>query len=219
MNRQPNSLKFWSGILAVLAGLGFWLLPRRSAQPNQEWPALARTNLVFHENRWHFLPQTNGIQGGRLPFGAPYTGWMLDYSPNGLLLSRAAVSNGLLNGVTEGFYTNGLLQIREHYKNSLAHGLRQKWHENGQLKSEATIVEGKLEGSFRSWHENGQLAERIEMKDGNPDGKAWAFYPSGFAKAETEVHAGKIIAQTTWEDGQNPPPADIASRAAEPNPR
>ncbi len=205
--------------LAVLAGLGLWLVQRQSPQPNREWPSVARTNLAFHEGRWCLLPRTDVSPELRVPLGVPYTGWMLDYYPSGLLLSRAAVSNGLLNGVTEGFYTNGQLQIREQYKNSLAHGRRQKWYENGQLKSEATIVEGRLEGPFYSWHENGQLAEKIEMKGGSPDGEAWAFYASGFAKAETHVRAGRILNQTTWEDGQHPGSVDSASRSQEQSPQ
>jgi len=178
--------------MLVAVALGAYVLTHsRPPQKARELPVVARTDLLFQAGRWFQLPETNA-----------FTGWMVESYLDGSLRSRATVSNGLLNGISEGFYTNGQVQIREYYKDSLADGLRQKWYENGQKKSEAVIVVGKLEGTFRSWHENGQLAEQIEMKQGNPDGEAWAFYRSGFVKAETQVRAGKVLAQKSWEDGE-----------------
>lgn len=183
----------WTLAALALAALGTLCLRRPAPQQSAaEPPAVSRTNLLLLEGRWFQLPQTN-----------LFTGYLVEHYPDGSLLSRSAVSNGLLNGVSEGWYTNGQIQIREHYQDSVADGSRQKWHENGQPKSEAMVVQGKLEGTFRSWHENGQLAEKIEMKRGNPDGPAWAFYPSGFVKAETKVRDGQVVAQQSWEDGQH----------------
>jgi hypothetical protein len=181
------------GLIAL--GIGVWVLTRARPQPKTvELPVAARSSLLFSDGRWYELPQTN-----------LFTGWMVEYFPDGGQCFRAAVSNGLLNGVSEGWYTNGQIQIREFYKDSIADGPRQKWHENGQLKSEATIVAGQVEGEFQSWHENGQLAERIQMRHGVPDGEAWGFYASGFARAKTSAHAGQILAQTTWADGEHRP--------------
>jgi antitoxin component YwqK of YwqJK toxin-antitoxin module len=149
----------------LVACLGAYVLTRTHPPPTAlALPEVARTNLTFQSGRWLQPPDTNG-----------FTGWIVEYYPDGSPRSRAMVSNGLLHGVSEGYYPNGQVQIREHYQESVADGLRQKWYENGQKKAEAMIVAGKLEGTFRSWHENGQLAERIEMKNGNPDGQAWAF--------------------------------------------
>jgi len=158
-------------------------------------PDVLRQSLTLREGHWYRIGETN-----------PFTGSMADYYPNGAPLFRSAVSNGLLNGVSEGWYTNGQVQIRELYKDSVADGLREKWHENGQRKSEATIVQGKLEGPFRSWHDNGQLAEKMELVKGQPEGEAWAYYSSGFAKARTEVRAGQVLVQKSWEDAQYQPP-------------
>jgi antitoxin component YwqK of YwqJK toxin-antitoxin module len=68
----------------------------------------------------------------------------------------------------------------------------------------ATIADGKVNGTFRSWHNNGHLSEQIEMKLGKADGIAWAWYPSGFVKAETTVRDGQILSQKTWKDGERP---------------
>jgi hypothetical protein len=193
-NRGPRRLRWlgWASLVLAVVAVGGWVLTRPHSQPKAlALPVVARANLVFCEGRWFQLPKTN-----------LFTGWMVAFYPDGALCSRSAVSNGLLNGVSEGWYTNGQVQIRECYKDSLADGLRQKWYENGQLKSEAMIAQGKLEGTFRSWHENGRLAEEIEMKQGKPEGEAWAFYSSGFLKAETKVSAGKVLARKFWEDGE-----------------
>lgn len=193
---------------ALLAGLTFaiiggacWMAwrPVRTA-PTVVDAEVLRQNLALRDGRWYRTGQTN-----------PFTGCMADYYPNGARMFRAAVSNGLLNGVSEGWYTNGQVQIRETYKDSVADGLREKWYENGQRKSEAMITQGKLEGPFRSWHENGQLSEKIELVQGQPEGEAWAFYSSGFAKARTEVRAGQVLDQKSWEDGQYQPPGALDS--------
>lgn len=176
----------------VLIAVGGWLWTRpRMQHDSPERSVVARTNLVFSAGRWYQPPGSNA-----------FTGVMVEFYPDGTLSSRTAVSNGLLNGISEGWYTNGQPQIRECYKASVADGLRSKWYSNGQLKSEATIVRGKLEGTFRSWHENGQLAERIEMVEGNPSGEAWAFYRSGFVRSRTALRAGQVLARESWEDGE-----------------
>jgi hypothetical protein len=190
------------GVVFILAPavivVGWLLRPHPTQKAITEIPAAERKNLIFKEGCWFQLPGTNA-----------FTGRMVEYYPDQVLCSRSAISNGLLNGVSEGWYTNGQLQIREHYQGSVANGLRQKWYENGQLKSEVMIVDGRLEGTFRSWHENGRLAEQIEMKHGQPDGEALAFYRSGFVKAETRVVAGKVLNQRTWDDGQHQPASGV----------
>jgi antitoxin component YwqK of YwqJK toxin-antitoxin module len=154
-------------------------------------PEIARRELVQIDGRRFQAGHTN-----------PFTGIMVDRSPDGSPLLRCEISNGLLNGVCEGWYTNGQMQVREHFKNGVSHGLREKWHENGARLSQASIVEGKVTGTFQSWHDNGQLAERIEMKLGKAEGTAWAYYPSGFLKAETTVHEGDVLDRKVWKDGE-----------------
>jgi hypothetical protein len=193
-NRGPRRLRWlaWASLMLAVVALGGWALTRPQSQPRtMELIAVARTNLMFYQGRWYQLPETNA-----------FTGWMVEYYPSGSLQSRASVSKGLLNGVSEGWYTNGQMQVREHYKDGISDGLREKWHVNGLKLSQAMIVEGKVTGTFQSWHDNGQLAEQINMKLGQADGTAWAYYPSGFLKAETTVHDGQVLNQKTWNDGE-----------------
>lgn len=182
----------WVTLVLVVVFGGFVLVHLHQPHKTEVLPVVARTDLLFQNGLWFRHSDTN-----------VFTGWMVETYPDGSLCSRAAVTNGLLNGLSEGYYTNGQIQIREYYQDSVADGLREKWYENGQKKSEAMIIAGKLQGTFRSWHENGQLAEQIEMKQGNPDGEAWAFYGSGFVKAQTQVQDGRVLARKIWDDGEH----------------
>ena len=188
---SPLILVLLAVVLLGSAGLIVLHLTRHASKPTVVVTEVSRRDLTLHDGRWFRAGSTG-----------PYTGWMTDQYPDGTSLFRSAVSNGMLNGLSQGWYTNGQLQIQEFFQNNLSHGLRQKWYSNGRLMSEATIVEGKLEGTFRRWHENGQLAEQIEMKNDKPDGLARAFYPSGFPHFETEVRAGVVVARHTHQDGE-----------------
>jgi antitoxin component YwqK of YwqJK toxin-antitoxin module len=92
--------------------------------------------------------------------------------------------------------------VREHFKDGVSNGLREKWYENSTRLSQAMIVDGKVTGTFRSWHDNDKIAEQIKMKLGIPDGVAWAYYPSGFVKAETTVREGQVLSRKAWKDGE-----------------
>ncbi len=189
--RRPRGFG-WVGLGVGLAIVAGWAVLRHR-QPTliTDTAVVARTNLAFRDGRWFQLAGTNA-----------FTGWMVEYYPNGSLCSRTAVSNGMLNGVAEGWYTNRQLQVREHFKDGVSDGMREKWHQNGAKSSEATIVQGKITGTFRSWHDNGQLAEQIDMNLGQPDGIAWAYYPSGWLKAQTTVRHGQVLDRKVWSDGE-----------------
>ena len=138
--------------------------------------------------------------------GAPerFTGWMVERQAGGALKSRSWIANGVLNGVSEGWYTNGVLQIREHYVEGASQGLVTRWRPDGTKVSEGTAERGKLEGVFRRWHPNGQLAEEVLLKTGEPHGLSRAWFPSGSLKSEVEMDHGKVMTNRFWKDGENP---------------
>lgn len=132
-----------------------------------------------------------------------FTGFLLTTYDDGALKSRSAVSNGLPQGLSEGWHTNGQQQVEEYFHAGLSHGLRSKWHENGRLLSKVMIMEGKLEGTFQQWHPDGTLAEQVELKAGVPDGISRAYYPSGFLKSEVHLREGEVLDQEFWKDGEH----------------
>lgn len=133
---------------------------------------------------------------------AAFHGVMVERYPDGKTKSRSEIIDGLMDGVSEGYFTNGQMQVRELFRGGVSHGLRTKWHENGQKASEATVVQGKIDGTFQRWHEDGKLAEQIEMKEGNPHGTSRAWFPSGSLKAQARLENGNVLEQKFYKDGE-----------------
>lgn len=151
----------------------------------------ARTNLVLADGRWRVKEGTN-----------LFTGLLLEHHPDGTLRSRSMVVNGLLHGLSEGWYTNGQAQVSEQFQEGVSHGLRTKWYPDGARQSEAAIVDGKLHGTFRRWHENGTLSEQVEFVGGQPQGVSVSYFPSGCLKARVELKNARPIRQEFWKDGE-----------------
>ena len=184
--------------IAFLAGVAllvwFWVDAARKKVPLAPAPVLvevARTNLELRPNGWFPKGQTN-----------PFSGVLVDYYSGGQLMSRSVVSNGLLEGRSEGWYTNGQLQVQETYRANFSDGLRTRWYANGRKLSEAPVVRGQISGLYRRWYADGKLAEEIPMKDGQIDGEGRAYYESGFVKAAVKYQAGKAVEQKMWKDGE-----------------
>jgi len=183
-------------LLAAVAGLLFVLL-NRSGPPASRLtkpagpPELDRTKLVLTEGRLRVKDSA-----------APFTGFMLEHYPDGAMRSRSAVSNGILQGLSQGWFTNGQLQVTENCKEGVSDGLRTKWYASGAKQSEAGIVSGKSQGMFRKWHENGALSEQVEFVADQPQGVSLAYYPSGYFKARVIMKDGKPVEQTFWKDGE-----------------
>lgn len=156
--------------------------------------------LSIHDGRLHRQGQSH-----------PFTGVMAEHYPTGALKSRSELSNGLLQGVSEGWNTNRVLLVRERFLRGVSHGTREKWHANGKRLSISEIVHGKLHGTFQRWHEDGTLAEAIEMKDGVPHGTSRVYYPSGCLQIQALVENGVVVARTNWSDGQMPAPSAAVS--------
>jgi antitoxin component YwqK of YwqJK toxin-antitoxin module len=199
-NSSTGTMAKWIGVAAalLLTAVVVLVLRPRSGSPARttaQWPAasveVSRTNLVLDEGRLHRAGQPG-----------MFTGFMVEHSASGALRSRSAISNGLLHGLSEGWYTNGQLQVTEHFREGVSHGLRTKWAASGAKISEASIVDGKLHGTFRRWHENGVLSEQVEFVAGQPQGTSLAYFPSGFLKARVTLLDGKPADQAFWRDGE-----------------
>lgn len=183
-------------LLFAMVGLAVFLLshltPHTSRIESSTGPLeVARTNLALEEGRWR-----------QLGSASPFSGFMIEYYPDGLRRSRSAITNGLLHGLSQGWYTNAQIQVTEQFKDGVSHGLRTKWYPNGARQSEANIVEGKLNGTFRRWHENGTLAEQVEFVGGKPEGISIAYFPSGSLKARVAMKSGRLIEQEFCKDGE-----------------
>ena len=168
----------------VLIG-GLCALVFRTSSPPVTAPVLAE--LSRHE-----LQFTNGLTYRRGETNL-FTGLMTEHYAPGGLRSRSAISNGLLNGLSQGWHTNGQLQIEEHFVDGVSHGSRTRWFADGTKESAATIVHGVIEGVFRKWHPNGVRAQEISMSNGVPHGLSRAFAPDGALKNEVRLSRGVVV--------------------------
>lgn len=181
----------WTAVFVAMALIAVWVWFHRSnsgSGPQQERTA---GELVRHGDR---LCETNS--------GHPFTGWLVDRYPDSALKSRSQMSNGILQGVSEGWYANGALQLREMFANGVSEGIVTHWCEDGSKLSEGTAHEGKLEGTFRRWHPTGQLAEEVSFRAGAPEGVSHAWHPDGSLKAEVRHQEGKIVDRRFWKPGE-----------------
>ncbi len=140
----------------------------------------------------------------------PFTGWMIERYDDATMKSRSMVRQGVLNGVSEGWFTNGVRQVEEHFVAGKSEGPVTKWYASGAKLSEGTARSGRLEGLFRRWHENGQLAEELSLVSGAPDGVAKSWFPSGSPKAEVTLSEGRVVTQRFWKDGEQLPEQTVA---------
>lgn len=176
-------------VLATFTGLVVYTFTEDKKRPLPVELERDRSGLQLRENK---------LFDGELPF----TGTVIERYPDGVLRSRSSVSNGLLQGLSQGWYTNGQLQVTEHFVAGVSHGLRSKWYPDGAKLSDATIANGKLDGRFQRWHENGTLSEQIDFSDGRPEGVSLAWFPSGSPKARVVTRAGQTIERESWSDGK-----------------
>lgn len=179
--------------IAAVALLALILVPRvmrRSASPAQAAPS----ELTRQEGRLFLLGKDR-----------PFTGLLVESYPDGSIRSRSALVEGLLHGVSEGYYTNGQLEVQEEFRHGVAHGIRTKYHPNGNIKSQGAILDGQIDGIYRCWNDHGFLESEVEMRRGQVHGLSRAYYPSGCLRTLARLEDGQILEQQSWADGERKP--------------
>lgn len=129
----------------------------------------------------------------------PFTGILTENYPDGSPKSRSHVRDGLLHGISEGWFPDGTREIEEFFVKGVSHGSRTRWHPNGKLASKALVADGEISGKFQRWHTNGALAEEIAMLAGKPNGMSKSFRPDGTPIAEVLMKDDKIVSQKYWD--------------------
>jgi antitoxin component YwqK of YwqJK toxin-antitoxin module len=190
---------FWLIFIIAAAACLIWV-SRETPNPSSPTPTIRAEplSLLARQNaRLYRTGETNA-----------FTGFAIEHHQNGTLKSRSMIIDGLLQGLSEGWFTNGQKQLTEHFLQGVSHGQRLKWYADGQKHSEAQIAHGEFHGTFRRWHPNGTLAEEVQFEHGKPHGSAHAYYPSGFLKRSVIIKHGAIIQQNSYSDGERQASAD-----------
>src|SRR5262245_50781106 len=95
---------FRAVVLVSILGVTLFLAIRYRAPRRPPLPEVHRTKLELRAEGWYAPGEARG-----------FTGFLLDTYGDGALKSRSAVSNGLLHGLSQGWYTNGQQQVEEHF--------------------------------------------------------------------------------------------------------
>lgn len=176
----------------VVAGLAILVIVVRRApgwgRGTTAAEEVGRDRLVLREGRWMKTDETN-----------VFTGVMLEFYPDGTVQSRSGVSNGLLEGMSEGWWTNGVLAVRESFQAGRSHGLRTKWDTEGHRIAETTIREGRIEGWHREWHTNGRMSLEVAMSEGRPHGLSRKWNPEGGLSGQWSLSNG-VVRQAVTND-------------------
>ena len=170
-------------LLALVVGL------RRSQTPGLSEAGVetvGRDRLVLREGRWMKTDETNA-----------FTGLIVEFYPDGTLQSRSAVSNGVLHGVSEGWWTNAVLAVREMFREGRSHGLRTKWDETGNRIAETDIRAGEIEGLHREWHTNGKPSLEVTMARGKAHGLARKWSLEGQLAGQWVLSNGAVVQAIT----------------------
>ena len=173
-------------VLTVLLGVGLTAYRALRRQSPVSLEQVSRNNLVLQSGRWMKTGETN-----------VFTGVMVEFYPDGTLQSRSVVSNGLLNGVSEGWRTNGVLAVREMFNAGRSHGVRTKWDESGNRIAETDIRAGEIEGMHREWHTNGKPSLEVTMARGKAQGVARKWSLEGQLAGQWVMSNGVVIQAIT----------------------
>ena len=182
-------------IILILAGLflvfGFvaWHGMRQSVAPAaQAAREVGLKEIQFRENRAYFRNESN-----------LFSGIVMDRYGDGALKSKSDFSNGVMHGLSRGWYTNGSNQIVEHFVRGVSDGIRTKLYPSGQKMSEAMVQSGQLQGVYRRWHENGLLSDEVPLSNNVPHGISRSFHADGTPNSEALMNMGVVVQQKSFK--------------------
>lgn len=103
----------------------------------------------------------------------------MEWSADGVLVSRKNYVNGLLDGVYRAYYPSGVLEEEATYLRGNLSGIVKYFYESGVVRSSVTYVGGKKYGIYSEYYPSGALKEKEYY-----DGDQWAgvlvsYYASG----------------------------------------
>ncbi len=75
--------------------------------------------------------------------GGYFTGIILDFNQDGILIGETEYKNGYIEGMQREYYQSGKLEAEYYEKNNLLDGIFKEWDEAGNLISETHWKEGK----------------------------------------------------------------------------
>jgi antitoxin component YwqK of YwqJK toxin-antitoxin module len=103
--------------------------------------------------------------------------------------------SSLLNGPRTEYYPNGMVMRRYTVKNGVPDGSLKFYSDSGYLVSDQNIAEGMQNGPQKTYYNDGTLRSDIFYKNGLPEGSLKEYYPNGNIKKEGNL-TGEPFKQT-----------------------
>ncbi|MEM1408690.1 MAG: toxin-antitoxin system YwqK family antitoxin [Bacteroidota bacterium] len=123
--------------------------------------------------------------------GKKYSGYLVDYYPNGQLKMKAGYLNGLREGKARKYYDNGALMETRYYADNKKNGRHQGWWVNGNQKFDYYFVKGEHEGMQKEWFNQGSLFKQLTYHLGKEEGAQKMWEVSGKIRANYVVKDGR----------------------------
>lgn len=167
--------------------------------------------------------------GGEILYyrGKPFTGTIVEYYENGMLLGEEEFDNGHVGGAQRTYHPNGQLAEEHFIAFNTSYGLLREWDEQGNLVSEhdfgpKPIIPDYFEFNKKDFKVNplnfltgmkykgkpftGTLiinfkqADRkfIDFKDGNVHGNYLAYWTRGQIAVDSVYEDGKLLIEKRW---------------------
>ena len=134
-----------------------------------------------------------------------YTGIIEEYSIENpsILIARANIKEGLLNGSVEGFYINGKIKFSQQYKEGVLDGKTIGYSEKGTPIYERNFKNGKTEGSYKVYYDNGQLQYEENYTNNKINGEAFSYNSDGKLENKKTFENGILKEEKNYIDASN----------------
>lgn len=157
-----------------------------SAIPQYEVP----TTKVAHDQL-----VLNSMEGIWSLGGDPYSGYSLQYYPNGNIRTKTGFYKGKKQGLSSEYYPDGHPKHQTPYHQNLMHGEVKNWFGTGGHPQLAVrnFYLGKPHGVHKKWYKNGQLFKVMNYQMGKEKGMQQAFNENGSIYANYEAKNGRVF--------------------------
>lgn len=111
--------------------------------------------------------------------GAPFSGELRLYYPDGKVQASLFYANGRQDGKYRVFFADGGLRYSGVYKDGKPEGVLAAYYDNGKIETETSVNGGVWNGLRRSFYRDGTLRQEENYADGKRQGNAKRYYPDG----------------------------------------
>ncbi len=125
----------------------------------------------------------------------PYSGFVESYYPDGSLMEKFGVLNGMKQNTFSQWYPDGHLKSVRNYHLGKLDGEKKMWSSDSAhiLIAQFNFKEGRAHGVQKKWYPTGELYKKLNMVNGKEEGIQQAYRKNGVLYANYEARNGRIF--------------------------